>query len=269
MVHISNSLTSFLNFLTLFISIPIIGIALWLHYQTASDCEQTLLWPIIITGLFLMVVALLGLVESCCNASCFLWTYLFVMFVMIVGLFCITVFSIVVANKGVGEAVSGKGYKEYKLGDYSNWLQNRVGDFQSWRRIKSCLIDARVCGGLQLLVFQNSNDLYSPALSSIQSGCCKPPLSCGYKQVNATTWKVPKSGPNSNDADCKTWSNDQNILCFDCSSCKAGVLANIKVQWRKIAIFNVCLLVFLIATYSIGCCALRNSCKDDQYLRYN
>ncbi|KAH0459576.1 hypothetical protein IEQ34_012390 [Dendrobium chrysotoxum] len=269
MFHISNSVIGFLNVLTLFISFPIIGTGLWLRSHAASVCEQFLLWPIIIIGLFLMVVALLGLFGSCCNVSCFLWIYLSVMFLMIVGLFCFTIFAIVVTNKGVGEAISGRGYKEYKLADYTVWLQNRVGDFRTWRRIKSCLVDAGVCGELQLLVFQQSDDFYMQGISSIQSGCCKPPSDCGYKQVNATYWKVSKSdNPNSNDIDCKTWSNDQNRLCFDCNSCKAGVLANIKMQWRKLAIFNVGLLVFLIVIYSIGCCAFRNSCKDNQYLRY-
>ncbi|KAK8940452.1 Tetraspanin-8 [Platanthera zijinensis] len=270
MFKISNSLISILNTLTLLISFPITGIGLWLHSHASSRCDQILLWPILIAGLFLMVVALLGIFGSFCNVTPFLWIYLFLMFLMIVALFCFTVFAIVVTSKGAGDAVSGGGYKEYRLGDYSGWLQRRVGDAETWRSIKSCMADAGVCGGLQVLLFQEANDLYLSTLSSIQSGCCRPPSYCGYKQENATYWRIPTPVPDAaiNQADCTTWSNDQKSLCFDCNSCKAGVLANIKTQWKKIAAVNFCLLLFLVIVYAIGCCALRSSSKDDRYFRY-
>ncbi|KAI7989048.1 Tetraspanin-8 [Camellia lanceoleosa] len=89
-----------------------------------------------------------GLVGSCYRVSLLLWVYLLAMFLLIVILFCFTIFAFVVTNKGVGEVVSGKGYKEYRLGDYSNWLQKRVNSTKNWNKIKSCLQDSKVCKSL-------------------------------------------------------------------------------------------------------------------------
>ncbi|PKA55127.1 Tetraspanin-8 [Apostasia shenzhenica] len=268
MFHTSNSLVFVVNLLTLLISFPLTGIGLWLRLNAASDCEHFLLWPVLVTGLLLMAVSLLGLFGSCCHVSAFLCLYLFAMFVVIVGLFCFTVFTVVVTNKSIGDALSGAGYKEYRLGDYSHWLQTRVRDYNTWSRIKSCIKDAGVCPKLDDFAIKEANELYNRSLSTIQSGCCKPPLYCGLKEVNATYWEAPKSGLTSNDIDCKVWSNDPNRLCFDCDSCKAGVLAKLKREWKKLAIFNLCLLLFLNLVYSIGCCAFRNSRKDNRYHRY-
>ena len=67
--------------------------------------------------------------------------------------------------------------------------------------------------------------------------------------------------------DCKTWSNNHAVLCYDCMSCKAGVLANIKKEWRLLAAANTSLLIVVILVYSVGYCALRNN-RSISYLRY-
>ncbi|KAJ4969860.1 hypothetical protein NE237_002959 [Protea cynaroides] len=73
--------------------------------------------PVVALGvLFLLLVSLAGLVGSCCRISFLLWLYLVVMFLLIVILVCFTIFAFVVTNKGAGEVVSERGYKEYKLG---------------------------------------------------------------------------------------------------------------------------------------------------------
>jgi hypothetical protein len=98
-----------------------------------------------------------------------------------------------------------------------------------------------------------------------QSGCCKPPSSCGYTFINATNWQEttpPPPSASAKDPDCALWSNAPTELCFNCTSCKAGVLQDLKQDWRKVAIANIIMLVFLIATYSIGCCAFRNNRRD-------
>ncbi|XP_042503728.1 tetraspanin-8-like [Macadamia integrifolia] len=267
MFRVSNNLVGILNFLTFLLSVPILGAGIWLSSKADTICEKFLEKPLIALGVFLMVVSLAGLIGACCRVSFLLWFYLLVMFVLILLLFCFTVFAFVVTNKGAGEVVSNRGYKEYKLGDYSNWLQKRVTNTKNWNHIKSCLIDSKVCKNLadqhvneKVLQFQDQN------LSPIQSGCCKPPTSCNFTYVTPIEWTKPSNTTSYSDSDCTTWNN--NDLCYNCESCKGGVLQNIKSQWKKVAIVNIIFLIFLVIVYTVGCCAFRNNRIDNSYPRY-
>ncbi|XP_073004420.1 tetraspanin-8-like [Typha latifolia] len=264
MVRFSNNLLGILNVVTLLLSIPILSGGIWLSHRAATDCERFLERPIIALGVFLLLVSLAGIAGACCGASCILWIYLFVMFILILLLFCFTVFAFAVTNKGAGWVVSGRGYKEYRLGDYSNWLQKRVTNVDNWRRIKSCLQDGKVCNSLQERN-QTLDQFINENLSPIQSGCCKPPTACNFTYTSETVWVKPAEFNSTDIPDCNTWSNDQSALCYDCQSCKAGVLANLKNDWKKVAIVNIIFLIFLIIVYSIGCCAFRNNRRDNSY----
>ncbi|XP_058754776.1 tetraspanin-8-like isoform X1 [Vicia villosa] len=279
MSRFSNNLIGILNFLTLLLSIPILVMGVWLHKQSTTECERFLEKPIIALGVFLLVVSLMGLIGACCRVSWLLWFYLLVMFLLIVLLFAFTIFAFVVTNKGAGEAVSNRGYKEYRLGDYSNWLQNKVTDGSAWKRIRSCLASGKVCEDFQAKYLKDSvEQFHAEQLSALQvgvrytvqhtaflkifkSGCCKPSEDCGFTYVSPTNW-TPGT-VNSTNLDCKAWNNDPKILCFDCQSCKAGLLQNLKTDWKKVAVVNIIFLIFLVIVYSIGCCAFRNNRKDN------
>lgn len=268
MFRVSNNLVGILNFVTFLLSIPILGAGIWLSRQGETVCERFLEKPVIALGVFLMVVSLAGLIGACCRVSWLLWFYLLVMFILIVLVFCFTIFAFVVTNKGAGENLSGKGYKEYRLGDYSNWLQKRVSSDKNWHKIRSCLHDSKVCksmidSGNTTLV----DDFYRERLSALQSGCCKPSNDCGFTYVSPTNWISTTTTP-ANNSDCSLWSNDPNVLCYDCQSCKAGLLDNLKSDWKRVAVINIIFLVFLIIVYSIGCCAFRNNREDNAWKRY-
>ncbi|GMY35504.1 Tetraspanin-7 [Fagus crenata] len=264
MVRLSNNLVGLLNFLTFVLSIPILVGGIWLSRQSNSECERFLEKPIIVLGVFLMLVSLAGLIGACCRVSWLLWGYLLVMFLLILLLTVFTIFAFAVTNKGAGEVVSGRGYKEYRLGDYSNWLQKRVRNTKNWNKIKSCLSDSKVCSSFaDKFVNDTVEQFYAEHLSALQSGCCKPPSDCNFTYVKPTEWNA--TGVQNTNSDCNAWNNDQTVLCFNCESCKAGLLDNIKSNWKKVAIVNVIFLVFLIVVYSVGCCAFRNNRKDNAY----
>lgn len=264
MFRLSNNLIGILNFLTFLLSIPILWAGIWLRRHGTSECEKFLDTPVIVIGVFLMVISLAGLVGACCGVSWLLWLYLLVMFLLIVALFFFTIFTFVVTNKGAGEVLSGKGYKEYRLGDYSNWLQKRVNSTKNWNKIKSCLQDSKVCQSLIDGSTTTVEEFYKKQLSSVQSGCCKPSNDCNFVYVSPTNWTAP-ANPSYNNSDCTQWSNEPNVLCFNCQSCKAGMLDNIKHSWKKVAVINIIFLVILVIVYSIGCCAFRNN-REDNYL---
>lgn len=169
MVKLSNNLVGILNIITFILSIPILIAGIWLSRQGTTECERFLEKPVIAIGVFLMLVSIAGIIGACCRVSWLLWTYLLIMFLLIVLLFCFTVFAFAVTNKGAGEHLSGKGYKEYKLGDYSNWLQKRVNNNKNWRKIKSCLQDSKVCKSMTQDAGTTTLDkFYSEHLSAIQ-----------------------------------------------------------------------------------------------------
>jgi len=254
MYRASNSVIGLLNFIAFLFSIPILGGGLYLAGHIGTDCQRFLQWPVILMGAFIMVLSLAGFVGACYRVSWLLWLYLFLMFFVILLLLFFIIFAFGVTSEGRGRAVPGREYNEYRLGDYSSWLQNRVKNPENWRKIKNCIIHANVCPKLAAA---------HTYLSPIQSGCCKPPSSCGYAYVNATYWIWNGVTVSSVDPDCNAWGNEQTQLCYDCNSCKAGVLENLKREWRKVSPVSIVLLIFLIVVYTIGCSAFRNSRKTD------
>lgn len=101
-----------------------------------------------------------------------------------------------------------------------------------------------------------------------QSGCCKPSNDCNFTYVSPTNWTKSSTSSSFTNPDCNLWSNDPNVLCYSCESCKAGLLDNIKSDWKRVAVLNIIFLVFLILVYSVGCCAFRNNRRLDSYKRY-
>ncbi|KAE8665325.1 Tetraspanin-9 [Hibiscus syriacus] len=208
-----------------------------------------------------MLVSLAGLIGACCRVTWLLWLYLVVMSLLIVLGIVFTIFAFAVTNKGAGQALSERGYKEYRLGDYSDWLQKRVTDRKNWNKINSCLADSKVCTDFHDKYLNTSlTEFYQAHLSAIQSGCCKPSDDCQFQYVGPTNWTRGDGAPAN--PDCNLWDNNLKTLCFKCQSRKAGFIDNLKSSWKKVAVVNIVFLIFLIVVYSVGCCAFRNNIRD-------
>ncbi|XP_004294676.1 PREDICTED: tetraspanin-3 [Fragaria vesca subsp. vesca] len=262
----SNHLIGLLNFTTFLLSIPILGGGIWLSSRANNtDCLKFLQWPLIVIGVSIMVVSLAGIAGACYRNTLLMWVYLFVMFFIIAALIGFIIFAYAVTDKGSGRSLVNRAYKDYYLEDYSGWLEERVARNSYWRKIASCVRDSKVCKKMDTSVNgvpETADMFYNRKLSSVQSGCCKPPTECGYTYVNETVWTTG-GGLVGTNPDCSMWNNDQQELCYSCNSCKAGVLASIRKSWRKVSVINIVILIVLVIFYVIGCAAFRNNRRID------
>lgn len=144
MHRFSNTVIGFLNLFTLLASIPIIGAGLWMA-RSSTTCENFLQTPLLVIGFVVLVVSLSGFIGACFHVACALWLYLVVMLFLIAALLGLTVFGFGVTSKGGGVEVPGRVYKEYRLQDYSPWLQKRVNDPRYWNTIRSCILGSKTC----------------------------------------------------------------------------------------------------------------------------
>ncbi|KAH9608826.1 hypothetical protein KSS87_014298 [Heliosperma pusillum] len=162
-----------------------------------------------------------------------------------------------IAGSGKGNDVMG-GVKEYELPMFSNWLKKNFVSDDHWEDVVNCLVHHDACG--KISTFRTLLDFVTykkSKLTSMEMGCCKPPVHCGYEYKSNTRWEVPEQGLASQDADCKAWSNDPDKLCYNCETCKGGYLAFFVKGWKKITILNTALLVILFFIFIIAACALR------------
>ncbi|QCD88267.1 tetraspanin-3 [Vigna unguiculata] len=262
----SNHLIGVLNFLTFLLSVPILGGGIWLSSRANNtDCLKFLQWPLIIIGVSIMVVSLAGFAGACYRNTFLMRLYLVVMFVVIAVLIGFIIFAYVVTDKGSGRRVMNRAYSEYYLEDYSGWLEERVASDSYWGKIGSCIRDSHVCARMGRTINgvpETAEMFYLRHLTPIQSGCCKPPTECGYVYQNETVWNLG-SGLMGANADCTRWSNDQELLCYTCNSCKAGVLASLKKSWRKVSVINIVVMILLVIVYIVAYAAYRNNKRMD------
>ncbi|KAL4575179.1 hypothetical protein LXL04_022021 [Taraxacum kok-saghyz] len=253
MSRFSNTVIGLLNLFTLLASIPIIGGALWIERSSAT-CNTFLQTPLLVIGFVILIVSLTGFIGACFNLAWALWVYLVAMLFLIAALMAFTIFGFIVTGAGGGMNVSGRAYNEYHLEDYSPWLRKRVEDPKYWVTVRSCILGSKTCRDI---VMWSPVDYLTKDMSPIQSGCCKPPSECSYEETMM-----------AQDLDCYKWSNDPSTLCYECDSCKAGVLEDVRRDWRKLSVLNVIMTLLLIGIYCIGCCAFRNTRRAESDYPY-
>lgn len=262
----SNHLIGLINFLTFLLSIPILGGGIWLSGRaTSTDCLRFLQWPLIVIGASIMAVSLAGFAGACYRNTILMRLYLWAMFFVVAALIGFIIFAYAVTDKGSGRPAPGRVYLDYYLEDYSGWLEERVENQGYWAKISSCIRDSSVCarthrdvGGVP----ESAEMYYIRRLTPIESGCCKPPTDCGYAYANETVW-TSNGGLGATNQDCATWSNDQEMLCYACNSCRAGVLASLKKSWRKVSVINIVVVILLVLFYLVAIAAFRNNRRMD------
>ncbi|XP_024521507.1 tetraspanin-8-like [Selaginella moellendorffii] len=257
----SNYITAIISVFTLLLSLPVIATGIWLLASANSHCVQSLQWSVLAIGILLLLLSIAGFIGGCFKVPWLLWIYLFLLSILILLLLADTIFTMVVSSgTRHGRALPGKGFREYSLGDYSPWLRKRVGGAKQWRKIEGCLKDLDVCRDLAM-AYPTIQSFDAARLSPVESGCCKPPLECDLVFRNATSWDPPSRGRSSgSNPDCARWSNDPTRLCFDCDSCKAGVVEqDIRGDWKTAAIVNIVVVAVLVLVYVVACRAFRNA----------
>ncbi|XP_068653311.1 tetraspanin-2-like [Aristolochia californica] len=262
---VSNNITAVLNFFAFLCSLPIIGAGTWLASKQDNECIHAFKWPVVLLGVLVLLVSLAGFAGAYWNRKGLLAIYLFSMAVLIVLLIVLLIFAFIVTRQDGSYAVAGRNYKEYRLQGYSAWLRNYIQNSEHWAQIRSCLALSDVCPRLSRDFF-TSDQFFVGDISPLQTGCCKPPTVCGYTYVNPTEWVNPVNS--MADPDCNIWSNDQSMLCYNCSSCKAGLLGNLRKEWRKANTILIITLVALISVYLIACNAFKNAQTASLFRRY-
>ncbi|RCV22614.1 hypothetical protein SEVIR_4G246600v4 [Setaria viridis] len=266
---VSNNITACINFLVLLCTVPIAATGVWLASRHGGDgCARLARWPVAALGALLLLVALAGFLGAYRNRRGLLACYLFAMAGLITLLLALIVLAFAVTHGSGAYPVPGRAYDDYRLEGYSPWLRRYVaGDPERWEGIRACVAGSGTCRKLATdRSFIVPEQFYMTHLSPIQSGCCKPPTVCGYAYVGPTAW-AGAANPAA-DADCAAWSNDPALLCYGCASCKAGVLGELRQQWRKANVALLVAAVALVFVYLVGCCAFRNAQTEDMFRRY-
>ncbi|KAF8389298.1 hypothetical protein HHK36_025991 [Tetracentron sinense] len=238
---------NFLAPLTIFsfiLSLPVLALVIWLLYMKDYDCEILLRLPRlrIGIGIWMIFVFLISNAVVFCRSRFPMPGLVAVMVPLLVMLI-------------MGLALVGVSRTESRAIPASPmWLKLKIHDNNNWNNIKSCIYDTHICDDLVSRTSSlKSYDFSLKKLSSIESGCCKPPTSCVMEYVNATFWEkeedeaTDKSYPY--DRDCESWNNDQSRLCYNCYSCRQGFLTTLQRKWTRLGIFLVVMAILLVIAH--------------------
>ncbi|CAH9115007.1 unnamed protein product, partial [Cuscuta epithymum] len=138
--------------------------------------------------------------------------------------------------------------QEYSLDQFPTRLRKTV--LGKWDEDSSpnCLAHSVPCSALGTAYYSSFEILSTAPLTPLQSGCCMPPQRCNFTFVRPTYWISNQTSSLS--GDCSRWNNDQSKLCFNCDSCKAGLIAHNSKSLRivnnlVIGAIVVCVVYFL------------------------
>ncbi|XP_013618573.1 PREDICTED: tetraspanin-13 [Brassica oleracea var. oleracea] len=220
-----------------------------LHYKT-DECNRFVTTPGIFVSFSLLFMTLAGFYAAYYKSDCLFRIHFFILFLWIFVVVAKAVFVYRLNNETNPRLYPGTKIHEFRLEDYSGWVRRLVIKDDEWYRTRRCLVKDNVCNKLFSNQNMSASEFRQMNLTPIQSGCCKPPLSCGLTYVKPNIWTMPRYYNNVED-DCKTWNNTANTLCFDCDSCKAVTIANLHNTSFSLT-FNILHIVFSLSIGIVG-----------------
>ncbi|KAH7846835.1 hypothetical protein Vadar_018684 [Vaccinium darrowii] len=173
-----------------------------------AACIQTHLERDLGFAIFAFVLSLMGSIATVWRAKPLQIACMTLLVVPTVLMFAVAIIIIIGLNNFDDGKTIGA---DYRLDAYPQWARNFFVNNNDWGVFQRCIIREKIC--------EKPYDKDS----TIPGGCCSPPIYCGYQDVNKT-WIVPNSGLYHQDINCQMWSNDKDVLCYHCDSCKAAYL---------------------------------------------
>ncbi|KAL2922712.1 Tetraspanin-9 [Bienertia sinuspersici] len=179
---------------------------------------------------------------------------------LIVALAALGIFALAVSNKGGGKSIPGRSYKEYRVESYSKWMRNKVNDTHNWETYyKKAVVKNHVCEKFgKEYKLDTLDQFHKRKMSHFESGCCKPSEDCNFSYTSPSIWEKPTNVNNTNN-DCNRWDNDPNVFCFNCQSCKAAFLQDLKSRW---SVTGIILVVIVSKQFLLGICLICLLCRD-------
>eukprot|EP00899_Mesostigma_viride_P028655 jgi/Mesvir1/8975/Mv14196-RA.1 len=224
----------FVNTITLIAGILLVAIGIWMFAGgtgLGSGCREWLQYPILISGICIFVVSLIGYVTAIRQTRFLIAIYIILMIVFILIALAFAVFMFIITNPDGAQKIEGTGFKQYRIGDYSTWLQDQVNE--DWADISKCLKSTVDCpttppssGGL-------TNDL--------KRACCFSPPGC---------FGSPSPGPALN---CTQYSAVDDVRCWNCDQCRGSFMSIIRDEWDTVAIVTIVAVGLMVLTIMAAC----------------
>ncbi|GJN19811.1 hypothetical protein PR202_gb07121 [Eleusine coracana subsp. coracana] len=132
---------------------------------------------------------------------------------------------------------------------YASNCISRLNDTKKWTRLRSCLVKSDDCNNMSKR-YKSLKQYKLADLTPMESGCCRPPVECGYPAVNVSYFDLSYH-PVSTNVDCKLFKTHALLGAMTAIlanfGSRAGVAQYMKEEWRVVAIFNVILFVILVS----------------------
>ncbi|KAL9679325.1 hypothetical protein QQ045_017183 [Rhodiola kirilowii] len=244
------------NLMAFIASIPFLAVAWLMMTNNHTHCDDHLYPHVLEIGLVLLIISLLGMIGLCYRIKSLLWIYLFIIVIrIVVHILLITIAYVLIRNQRALHHDYSKG-DEYKIEDFAGFATD-YADGNQWEASRSCVTKYNLC---------RSFDYYRSSMSPkdfmlnhpVLWGCCQPPESCRYRYEGEMMWGVPENGIQSNNTDCYKYSNNKEVLCTNCDTCKAGFLAFLYGDWLKLVIANSIIIGFFLFMVIADAIAIRD-----------